>query len=57
MSSSRVLPQLKLRLKSKDLKEWIVAQAEKNHRTLNGEVNYHLEQAMHKEKEGFKGEK
>lgn len=51
MKSNRESPQFKLRFSSLDLKEWIAQQAEKNHRSLNGEINYHLEQAMLKQQQ------
>lgn len=51
MYPSRLLPQLKLRFSSQELKDWIAEQSKINHRTLTGEVNYHLEQAMLKQQE------
>lgn len=46
MYPSRLLPQLKVRFVSQELKDWIAEQAKINHRTLTAEVNYHLEKAM-----------
>lgn len=51
MYPSRLLPQLKVRFSSQDLKDWIAEQAKINHRTLTAEVNYHLERAMSKQQE------
>ena len=42
-------PQMKIRFLDPLLHKWIKEQAEINKRTLNGEVNYHLEQAMLKQ--------
>lgn len=49
MSPSRELPQFKVRFSSQELKIWLAEQSKINHRTLNGEINYHLEQAMLKQ--------
>lgn len=49
MSPSRELPQVKFRVSSKELKNWIADQAKINNRTLTGEINFHLEQAMLKQ--------
>ena len=56
MYPSRLLPQLKLRFSSQEMKDWIAEQAKINHRTLTAEVNYHIENAMLKQqkKEGNK---
>ena len=51
MYPSRLLPQLKLRFSSQELKDWIAEQARINHRTLTAEANYHLERAMLKQQE------
>lgn len=56
MSPSRELPQFKVRFSSQELKIWLAEQSKINHRTLNGEINYHLEQAMLKQQEN-KGKK
>jgi hypothetical protein len=50
MYPSRLLPQLKIRFSSHELKDWIDEQAKINHRTLSSEIKYHLEQAMLKNK-------
>ena len=42
-------PQMKIRFLDPLLHEWVKEQAELNKRTLNGEINYHLEQAMLKQ--------
>lgn len=44
-------PQMKIRFLNPLLHKWVKKQAELNKRTLNGEVNYHLEQAMLKQQE------
>lgn len=51
MYPSRLLPQLKLRFSSQELKDWIAEQAKVNHRTLTAEVNFHIEKAMLKQQE------
>jgi len=51
MYPSRLLPQLKVRFGSQELKDWIAEQAKINHRTLTAEVNYHLERAMSKQQQ------
>lgn len=51
MYPSRLLPQLKVRFSSQELKDWIAEQAKINHRTLTAEVNYHLERAMSKQQQ------
>lgn len=51
MYPSRALPQFKLRIGSAELKQWVAEQAKTNHRSMNAEINYHLEQAMFKQKE------
>lgn len=51
MYPSRLLPQLKLRFSSQEMKDWIAEQAKINHRTLTAEVNFHLEKAMLKQHE------
>ena len=51
MYPSRLLPQLKLRFSSQEMKDWIAEQAKINHRTLTSEVNFHLEKAMLKQQE------
>ena len=51
MYPSRLLPQLKLRFSSQEMKDWIAEQAKINHRTLTAEVNYHIEKAMLKQQE------
>ncbi|WP_157049311.1 hypothetical protein [Psychrobacter urativorans] len=51
-------PQMKIRFLDPSLHEWIKKQAEINKRTLNGEVNYQLEQAMlTQQKESQNGKK
>ena len=42
-------PQAKLRFFKADLHRWLKEQAALNHRTMNAEINYHLEQAMLKQ--------
>ena len=42
-------PQAKLRFFDADLHKWLKEQAALNHRTMNAEINYHLEQAMLKQ--------
>lgn len=49
MYPSRALPQFKVRFDSNELKDWLKAQAALNHRTMNAEINFHLEQAMLKQ--------
>ena len=44
-------PQMKIRFLNPLLHDWIKEQAAANKRTLNGEVNYHLEQAMLKQQQ------
>ena len=44
-------PQMKIRFLTPLLHEWVKEQAELNKRTLNGEINYYLEQVMLKQKE------
>lgn len=51
MYPSRLLPQLKVRFGSQEMKDWIAEQAKINHRTLTAEVNFHLEKAMLKQQE------
>lgn len=51
MYPSRLLPQLKLRFSSQEMKDWIAEQAKVNHRTLTAEINFHLEKAMLKQQE------
>lgn len=51
MYPSRLLPQLKLRFSSQQMKDWVAEQAKINHRTLTAEVNFHLEKAMLKQQE------
>ena len=51
MYPSRLLPQLKIRFSSHEIKNWIDEQAKINHRTLTAEVNYHLEKAMSKQQQ------
>ena len=51
MYPSRALPQFKVRLDSNELKDWLKAQAALNHRTMNAEINFHLEQAMLKQQQ------
>lgn len=42
-------PQAKIRFFNNDLHAWLKAQAALNHRTMNAEINMHLEQAMLKQ--------
>ena len=56
MSPSRELPQVKFRVSSKELKNWIADQAKINNRTLTGEINFHLEQARLKQQKDSKDE-
>lgn len=51
MYPSRLLPQLKLRFSSQEMKDWIAEQAKANHRTLTAEINFHIEKAMLKQQE------
>lgn len=55
MYPSRLLPQLKLRFSSQEMKDWVAEQAKINHRTLTAEVNFHLEKAMLKQQEREEG--
>lgn len=43
------LPQMKIRFLETETQEWIKQQAKINKRSLNAEINYHLEQAMLKQ--------
>ena len=46
---SRSLPQFKLRFYSHEMKKWLELQAKANRRTINAEINFHLEQIMLKQ--------
>lgn len=45
------VPQMKIRFLETETQEWIKQQAKINKRSLNAEVNYHLEQAMLKQQQ------
>ena len=49
-------PQAKLRFFDADLHKWLKEQAALNHRTMNAEINYHLEQAMLKQQKESQNE-
>ena len=51
MYPSRSLPQFKLRIGSAELKQWVIEQAKTNHRSMNAEINYCLEQARLRQQE------
>tara|TARA_B100001179_G_scaffold175256_1_gene130533 strand:- start:1266 stop:1430 length:165 start_codon:yes stop_codon:yes gene_type:complete len=42
-------PQAKIRFCDENLLAWLKSQAALNHRTMNAEINFHLEQAMLKQ--------
>ena len=45
------IPQMKIRFFETETQEWIKQQAKINKRSLNAEINYHLEQAMLKQQQ------
>lgn len=55
MYPSRELPQFKLRFSSEEMRDWVAEQAKINYRTVTGEINYHLEQAMLKQQKEDSG--
>lgn len=49
--------QAKLRFFDAKLHQWLKSQAALNHRAMNAEINYHLEQAMLKQQKEVENEK
>ena len=43
MTSKQTLPQFMLRFSSSETKDWLVKQSKANHRSVNSEINFHLE--------------
>lgn len=51
MTSKQTSPQFMLRFSSSETKDWLVKQSKANHRSVNSEINFQLEQIMLKQQQ------